>query len=147
VLGSLGDEVHTGAYAPFGTETEVGQVMRGQVKCSGSVLRCNPDGSDLELVAWGLRNPYGIAFDPQGRLFVTEHGMDNRGARFIIGDYDDFYQIEEGAWCGWPDYASGIRLDDPTGARAARRQPVIANRRRPSRRGRSSSSRTPARTA
>jgi glucose/arabinose dehydrogenase len=128
VLGSLGDEVHTGAYAPFGTETEVGQVVRGQLKCNGSVLRCNPDGSDLELVAWGLRNPYGIAFDPQGRLFVTEHGMDNRGARFIIGDYDDFYQIEEGAWYGWPDYASGIRLDDPYWGEGGReRQPVIAN--------------------
>jgi hypothetical protein len=106
--------VETGAYVPFGTRTEPGQVIKGDVKASGSVLRCNPDGSDLELVAWGLRNPYGIAFHPDGRLFATEHGIDERGSRHIIGDHEDLYEITEGAWYGWPDFASGIRLDDPS---------------------------------
>ncbi|MDP9473832.1 MAG: PQQ-dependent sugar dehydrogenase, partial [Chloroflexota bacterium] len=55
-------------------------MIKGDVKCNGAVLRCTPDGSDLELVAWGLRNPYGIAFHPDGRLFATEHGSDERAA-------------------------------------------------------------------
>jgi glucose/arabinose dehydrogenase len=102
-------------------------VVKGGVKCSGSVLRCNPDGSDLELVAWGLRNPYGIAFHPDGRLFATEHGIDERGQRYIVGDREDFYEITEGAWYGWPDFASGIRLDDPYWGEGGRgREPVIA---------------------
>jgi glucose/arabinose dehydrogenase len=71
VLGNVTETVRTGAFVPFGTETYPGQVIKGDVKCSGAVLRCNPDGSDLELVAWGLRNPYGIAFHPDGRLFAT----------------------------------------------------------------------------
>ncbi|HEX7022355.1 MAG TPA: PQQ-dependent sugar dehydrogenase [Trueperaceae bacterium] len=127
ILGNLGETVRTGAYVPYDTETEPGQIIEGRVKCSGAVLRCNPDGSDLELVAWGLRNPYGTAFHPDGRLFVTEHGIDERGVRYIIGDYDDFYEIDDGAWYGWPDFASGIRLDDPYwGARGRGREPVLA---------------------
>jgi glucose/arabinose dehydrogenase len=126
VLGSLSNTVKTGAYVPFGTETHAGQVIKGQVKCNGAVLRCNPDGSDLELVAWGLRNPYGIAFDADGRLFATEHGIDERSARHIIGDAEDFYEIVEGAWYGWPDFASGIRLDDPHWGEGGRgREPVL----------------------
>jgi glucose/arabinose dehydrogenase len=113
VLGTPGTTVKTGAYVPFGTETNAGQVIKGDVRCNGSVLRCNPDGSGLELVAWGLRNPYGIAFTPDGRLFATEHGIDERNNRHIVGDPEDFYEIVEGAWYGWPDFASGIRLDDP----------------------------------
>jgi glucose/arabinose dehydrogenase len=113
VLGTPGTTVRTGAYVAFGTETTPGQVIKGDVRCNGSVLRCNPDGSGLELVAWGLRNPYGIAFTPDGRLFATEHGIDERNNRHIIADPEDFYEITEGAWYGWPDFASGIRLDDP----------------------------------
>jgi glucose/arabinose dehydrogenase len=127
VLGPITNTVRTGAYVPFGTETTPGQVVEGQVKCNGAVLRCNPDGSDVELVAWGLRNPYGIAFHPDGRLFATEHGIDERSARHIIGDSEDFYQITEGAWYGWPDFASGIRLDDPHWGDGGRgREPVLA---------------------
>jgi glucose/arabinose dehydrogenase len=113
VLGSITETVRIGGYVPFGTETHPGQVIKGTVKASGSVLRCNLDGTGLELVAWGLRNPYGTAFHPDGRLFATEHGIDERNARHIIGDLEDFYEIVEGAWYGWPDFASGIRLDDP----------------------------------
>lgn len=128
VLGDITQTVHSGAYVPFGTETQPGQVIPGSVKCTGAVLRCNPDGSDLEVVAWGLRNPYGIAFHPDGRLFATEHDIDERSRRYIVGDYEDIYEIREGAWYGWPDFASGIRLDDPYwGDGGQGREPVIAD--------------------
>jgi glucose/arabinose dehydrogenase len=127
VLGNLAENVRSGAYVPFGTETTPAQVISGNVKCTGSILRCNPDGSNLEVVAWGLRNPYGIAFHPDGRLFATEHDMDERGARYIVGDNEDFYEIQHGAWYGWPDFASGIRLDDPAwGEGGQGREPVLA---------------------
>jgi len=127
VLGKVTETVRSGAYVPFGTETRSGQVIAGNVKCTGAILRCNPDGSNLEVVAWGLRNPYGIAFHPDGRLFATEHGIDERSGRYIVGDYDDCYEITEGAWYGWPDFASGIRLDDPYwGEGGQGREPVLA---------------------
>ena len=127
VLGDITQTVRTGAYVPFGTETYPGQVIKGSVKCTGAVLRCNSDGNDLEVVAWGLRNPYGVAFHPDGRLFATEHGMDDRSKRYIVGDPDDFYAITPGAWYGWPDFASGIRLEDPHwGTGGQGREPVLA---------------------
>jgi glucose/arabinose dehydrogenase len=133
VDGSPARRIETGAFAPYGTPTERGHVVKGDVKCSGSVLRCNPDGSGLELVAWGLRNPFGLAFDPDGRLFATEHGIDERGHRHIFGDLEDLYEIREGAWYGWPDFASGIRLDDPYWGRRGRgREPVLAEHPDPS---------------
>ena len=125
--GNLSRRVKTGAFVPYGTPTERNQVIKGQVKCNGAVLRCNADGSELELIAWGFRNPYGKAFSPDGRLFVTNHGIDERGLRHIFGDSEDFYEVREGAWYGWPDYASGIRLDDPHwGKRGLGREPVLA---------------------
>jgi len=128
VLGNPLSRVQSGAYVPFGTPTEEGQRVAGNPKASGSVLSCLPDGSDLRVVAWGLRNPYGIAFHPDGRTFVTEHGSDERGGRWIIGDPDDFYEIRDGAWYGWPDFASGIRLDDAHwGEGGHGREPVLAD--------------------
>ena len=127
VLGDIRETVRTGAYAPYGTSTYSGQVIKGQVKCTGAIMRCNPDGSNLEVVAWGLRNPYGLAFTRDGRLFATEHGMDERGRRYIIDDPDDFYEIKDGEWYGWPDFASGIRLDDAYwGEGGHGREPVLA---------------------
>jgi glucose/arabinose dehydrogenase len=127
VLGDIRETVQTGAYVPFGTPTHPGQVIKGQVKCNGSILRCDPDGSNLEVVAWGLRNPYCVAFTEDGKLFATEHGMDERGRRYVVDDPDDFYEIQEGEWYGWPDFASGVRLDDPFwGEGGHGREPVLA---------------------
>lgn len=127
VLGNPLSSVESGAYSPFGTSTVIGQRIAGASKASGAVLSCALDGSDLRVVAWGLRNPYGIAFHPDGRLFVTEHGSDERGARWIVGDPDDFYEVRDGAWYGWPDFASGVRLDDARwGDGGTGREPVLA---------------------
>jgi glucose/arabinose dehydrogenase len=127
VLGNPLTSVQSGAFVPFGTSTTAGQVVSGAPKANGAILSCMPDGTDLRVVAWGLRNPYGLAFAPDGRLFATEHGSDERGARFIVGDPDDLYEIHDGAWYGWPDFASGIRLDDPHwGDGGKGREPVLA---------------------
>jgi glucose/arabinose dehydrogenase len=45
----------------------------------------------------------------------------------VVADKDDFYEIRQGAWYGWPDFASGIRLDDPAwGEGGQGREPVLA---------------------
>lgn len=97
----------TGAYLPFGTPSTPGQTIQGRVKCTGSVLRVRPEGGEPELVAWGLRNPFGLAFDSDGQLFVTENGADNRGSRPLWGAPDVLWAIEPGTWYGWPDFVAG----------------------------------------
>lgn len=74
---------------------------------NGVIYRANPDGSDLEIVADGFRNIFGLDFSPEGRLYVTNNGLDFRGSRPIEGDWDTFYEVSPG-WYGWPDFASGL---------------------------------------
>lgn len=108
------DQVTTGAYVPFGTPTNEGQVIPGAVLCSGAVFRVSPDGGAPELVAWGFRNPFGLAFAPDGRLFVTDNGYDDRGSRPVWGTGDFLWEVERGTWYGWPDFAGGVPLHGGT---------------------------------
>ncbi|MDP8924488.1 MAG: PQQ-dependent sugar dehydrogenase, partial [Chloroflexota bacterium] len=107
------DTATTGAYLSFGTPSTPGQVVRGQVRCSGAVLRTNLDGSGLEVFADGFRNNYGLAFHPDGRLFVTEQGPDGRGSRPVAGP-DNLYEVVQGGWYGWPDFYGGVPVTDPS---------------------------------
>lgn len=101
------DKVTTGAYKPFGTPSTPGEIIKGDVKCGGSIVRFDPDGSGLELVAWGLRNPFGLQFDTRGQLWSTFHGADVRGSRNIFNDPDYLIRVVPGAWYGWPEYFDG----------------------------------------
>ena len=65
------------------------------------------------MYAWGLRNPYGVAWGPDGRLYVAENGFDARGSRPIANAPDTIWVIRQGVWYGWPDFASGIPVTDP----------------------------------
>lgn len=101
----------TGAFLPFGTPSRPGQVIKGQVPCSGAVMRLPLAGGRPELVAWGFRNPFGLAFDPAGRLYVTDNMYDDRGSRPIFGTGDLFWRVEPGLWYGWPDFHGGRPLN------------------------------------
>ena len=48
---------------------------------SAAILSFRRDGSDLRVVARGLRNPYGLAFHPRtGALYASVNGRDDLGA-------------------------------------------------------------------
>ncbi|HKH90508.1 MAG TPA: PQQ-dependent sugar dehydrogenase [Gemmatimonadaceae bacterium] len=78
----------------------------------GKVIRIRPDGSvpddnpfvgradaKPEIWALGHRNPQGLAFDAQGRLWQVEHGT--RGG-------DELNLIQKGKNYGWPLQAYGV---------------------------------------
>jgi glucose/arabinose dehydrogenase len=78
-----------------------------------AIVSYAPDGSNERIVASGLRNPVGLAFDPTTRaLWTTVNERDWRDGR---APPDFLAQLRAGANYGWPDcYAQGgAAVPDP----------------------------------
>jgi glucose/arabinose dehydrogenase len=117
-----GGGVLTSGYSPFGTQRPGATVpafegATGNGICDGAVLRAQLHAKDpkgtIEPFSWGYRNPYGIRFAPdnhplRGRLFVTENGEDERGARPTNNSPDRLHVAQQNPdgspdYHGWPD--------------------------------------------
>lgn len=107
ILANPDEIAYTGAFSPFGVPNREYEMRKGVIKASGSILRSNLDGSELELVAWGLRNPSHIAFNSNYHLFAANQSYDNRGSRPVVNAPDEFLHIKKDIWYGWPDFAGG----------------------------------------
>jgi len=64
---------------------------------SGAVFRCELDGSHLEVIATGMRNPQELAFDDYGNLFTGENNSDS-------GDKARWVFVVPGGDTGWRFY-------------------------------------------
>jgi glucose/arabinose dehydrogenase len=75
-----------------------------------TMMRMQPDGSQREIFATGLRNSVGFDWAPwDGALYATENGRD------LLGDDlppDELNRIEQGKFYGWP-FAYGNGVPDP----------------------------------
>lgn len=64
----------------------------------GALLRCNPDGSEFEVFARGLRNVQEIAFDDHGNIFGVDNDADMKSEK------ERLIFIPEGSDTGWRAY-------------------------------------------
>ena len=112
-----GDGHMTSGYSNHGTQRPGAMVpaFESATKpgmCTGAILRARIDVSNpantVQPVSWGYRNPFGLRFSPkdhplEGKLFVSENGEDERGAR-PTNNAPDRLQVAQMNPDGSPDY-------------------------------------------
>jgi glucose/arabinose dehydrogenase len=78
---------------------------------SATVLSLLPDGSDLRVVARGLRNPYGLVVDRRhDRIVVSVNGRDHVGSATDPEPAEMVVQLAAGRKYGWPGCWPSARL-------------------------------------
>lgn len=108
------DKAYTGAFSPYAVANlQRFEVIKRAIRASGSILRANPNGTELEQVTWGVRNPFNIQFDAYNRGFITNQGYDDRGSRPIANAPDELQILIPQTWYGWPDYSAGEEVTLP----------------------------------
>ena len=87
----------------------------------GGIVSFNRDGSDRKVVATGIRNSSGLAFNPKdGSLWFTDNQVDGMGDETPPGELNKIPavngKLQLGGWYGAPYYGGGdVRTDEYKG--------------------------------
>lgn len=101
----------TKIYISIGSASNVGEWgMNIEDGKRALIFEANPDGSDLQIYASGLRNPVGMDWNPvTGELWTAVNERDGLGDN-IVPDYAT--SVKRGGWYGWP-YSYFGKIKDP----------------------------------
>ncbi len=93
-------------YVSVGSESNVNS---GELPERAAILEFNPDGTGKRIFAAGLRNPVGMAWEPQsGSLWTAVNERDGLGDE-LVPDYAT--DVRPGGFYGWPYSYLGAHVD------------------------------------
>lgn len=81
----------------------------------GMIFRCNPDGSDVEVLAHNFRNNYEVAVDSYGTLWQSDNDDDgNRAVRInYVMEYGNYGYQDELTGAGWRSRRTNMETEIP----------------------------------
>jgi glucose/arabinose dehydrogenase len=94
-------------YISIGSKSNVGNSAAENDRAR--IFAADPDGKNLRVFAWGLRNPVGLAIHPAtGDLWTSVNERDELGDD-LVPDY--ITRVREGGFYGWPWFYLGGNQD------------------------------------
>ena len=81
----------------------------------GMVFRCNPDGTNFEVLGHNFRNNYEVAVDSYGTMWQSDNDDDgNKGVRInYVMDYGNYGYTDEMTGAGWEANRTNIEAEIP----------------------------------
>ncbi|MDX2196780.1 MAG: c-type cytochrome [Cytophagales bacterium] len=110
-VGILYDKNGTPLKDKYGTEIN----GKGKPYRQGMVIRCNVDGSNLEVLGHNFRNNYEVAVDAFGTLWQSDNDDDgNNGVRInYVMEYGNYGYTDEMTGAGWQANRNNIEQEIP----------------------------------
>lgn len=99
---------HQKIYITVGSNSNVAEKGLDQENNRAAILVLDLNTRKLEVFASGLRNPNGLAWDRNGKLWTVVNERDELGDN-LVPDY--LTQVSEGDFFGWPYYYFGKNID------------------------------------
>jgi glucose/arabinose dehydrogenase len=97
-------------YVTVGSNSNVGERGLEQERDRAAILAIDPTTGSTSVYASGLRNPNGLAWEPQtGALWTVVNERDELGSD-LVPDY--LTQVTDGAFYGWPYSYFGDHVDE-----------------------------------
>lgn len=105
IANKKGDKI----YISIGSGSNVAEHGIEYETLKATILTVNPDGSDMQVYATGLRNPVGMAWAPGTNVLWTAVNERDELGDNLVPDY--LTHVEEGGFYGWPYSYFGQQID------------------------------------
>ena len=114
-FGNEGKQIMDKAGKPVVAKTGHTVNSTGNPYRQGMIFRCNPDGSEFEVLAHNFRNNYEVAVDSYGGLWQSDNDDDgNRGVRInYVIEYGNYGYTDELTGAGWRVPRTGMYDEIP----------------------------------